>query len=62
MKSAHLTKVEAGAALGSVSHSTKPGAAVRGALKRAVVWAACWGLLPRPVASWLIRKGGLAHA
>jgi hypothetical protein len=61
MTNAHLTEVEAGAALGSVVHSTK-GAALRGALKGAVVRAACWGLLPRPVASWLIRKGGLAHA
>lgn len=58
---AHLNEVEAGVALGSVSHSTK-GAAVRGAVKRLIVLAACWRLLPAPAASWILQKGGLAHA
>ena len=35
---------------------------MRAAAKRLIVLAGCWGLLPGPVASWLIRKGGLAHA
>ena len=34
---------------------------LRGWTKGVIVWAACWGL-PASWATWLIQRGGLAHA
>lgn len=30
-------------------------------VKRLIVWLACWQILPMPLATWLIQKGGLRH-
>lgn len=35
---------------------------MKSATKRLIVAAACWGLLPAAVASWLINRGGMRHA
>lgn len=35
--------------------------AVRSAAKQLIVWLAIRGLVPKAMASWLIRKGGLSH-